>query len=104
MPLEANLKASVAKRLDALHKRDPTFVWRKRHGSVMTKSGDPDIHGVWNGVPFEIELKRPGESPTLLQQFRLNEWAKAGCRTFVVHTLDELHQALEKLGPANSTL
>lgn len=104
MPLESQLLTSVKKRLDDLHKADPTFVWRKRHGSPMGLTGDPDLHGVWRGHPFEIELKRPGESPTLLQQFRLNEWRKAGCHCFVVYTLDDLDAALKTLQNSISTL
>lgn len=99
--LEAQLLASIRKRLKALADSDPTFQWRKRLGNPGAVTGDPDIHGVWRGRPFEMELKRPGESPTLLQQFRLSQWQKAGCRTFVVHSLDELDAALASLRPSD---
>jgi hypothetical protein len=63
----------------------------------MGQTGDPDLYGVWRGVPFEIELKIPGESPTLLQQHRLDQWRRAGALTFAVHSLDELTEALERV-------
>lgn len=93
-PLERHIQASVIRRLKLLASLDPTLVWRKRHGSVMSVTGDPDLHGVWGGIPFEIELKAPGQSPTLLQSARLASWRRAGCQTFVVHSTSELDEAL----------
>lgn len=98
-PRESQLLTTVIKRLKALALADPTLVWRKRHGSSFGTTGDPDLYGVWKGTPFAIELKRPGESPTPLQQFRLNEWSRAGAKTFVIHSLDELHRAIATLRP-----
>ena len=94
---EGRLLAACKKRLDALHRFDPTFVWRKRHGSLFSKTGDPDITGLWAGKHFEIELKVPGKSPTTLQWFRLREWHDAGAFTFVVHNLEELNEALSQI-------
>lgn len=97
VPLESQLQRSVERRLKDLHRTDPSFVWRKRHGSAFTTAGDPDLFGCWRGVPFEIELKRPGESPTLLQAARLSEWAAAGARCFTIHSLPELDAAIGTL-------
>jgi len=63
----------------------------------MGVAGDPDLYGVWRGRPFEIELKRQGQSPTPLQAFRIAEWTRAGASTFVVHSLSEFEQAIENL-------
>lgn len=101
---EGRLKEAVTKRLTALARFDRTLVWRKRHGSPMGLSGDPDIYGLWAGIHFEIELKAPGKNPTALQQFRRDEWMRAGARCFTVHSLQELHEALERIGPVNSTV
>lgn len=95
--LESQLLRSVERHLKKLARTDPTFCWRKRHGSSFTTSGDPDLYGLWNGTHFEIELKRPGQHPTPLQQFRLAEWSRAGARTFVVHSLPELLAAIDTL-------
>lgn len=96
-PLESQLLATVTRHLKALARQDPTFVWRKRHGSAMGTSGDPDITGLWNGHHFEMELKRPGEQPTHLQRHRLAEWSRAGAHTFVIHSLPELLAAIDTL-------
>lgn len=37
------------------------------------KSGTPDRIGVFNGVMFGIEVKRPGKEPTPLQHRRMTE-------------------------------
>lgn len=95
--LESQLLRLVERHLKALARTDPTFLWRKRHGSPFTVAGDPDIYGLWRGHHFEIELKRPGESPTLLQQYHLRQWQRAGAHAFVVHSLPELQHAIDTL-------
>lgn len=96
-PLESSLLRACERRCKAIALQDPTFIWRKRHGNIFTVAGDPDLYGVWRGTHWEIELKRPGEQPTTLQAFRLHEWSKTGARTFVVHNLEELDNALSKI-------
>ena len=96
-PLESQLLTTVTRHLKAIAQTDPTLVFRKRHGSPMGIAGDPDLYGVWRGTPFEMELKRPGHSPTPLQQARLAQWAASGARTFVIHSLDELKAAIDTL-------
>ncbi len=66
-------QAIVAQILAALRKI-PGVVVRKRHGTAMGVSGDPDLYGSFRGRHFEIEVKRPGEKPTKLQLQRLLEW------------------------------
>jgi hypothetical protein len=97
MPLESQLLASVARRLKALVRDDDTFQWRKRHGSPMGITGDPDLYGLWHGIHWEMELKRPGASPTPLQCIRLAAWERAGAYTFVVHSLAEFDSAIATL-------
>jgi hypothetical protein len=96
-PLERSLQKSVLDHLKRLSETDPTLVYRKRHGTVMGVRGDPDIYGLWSGIHFEIELKRPGEEPTVLQRARHQEWGVAGAFGFVVHSMPELRAALEEL-------
>lgn len=96
-PLESSLLRAVERRLKTLARADPTLVFRKRHGSPMGVSGDPDITGLWRSIHFELELKRPGHSPTPLQSARLAEWSKAGAHCFVVHSLAEFQNAIDTL-------
>lgn len=95
--LESQLLATASRHLKALAREDPGFLWRKRHGSPMSVAGDPDITGLWRGHHFEMELKRPGETPTLLQAARLAQWARAGAHVFVIHSLPELKAAIDTL-------
>jgi hypothetical protein len=86
-PRESALKTSVLKYLAVAY---PTAAVRKRHGTVYTKAGDPDVYLLAGGVHIELELKVPGESATPLQLFRLREWEKAGAYTAVIHSIPEL--------------
>ena len=91
-PLERHLQKSVLRRLEQLRQADHTLAFRKRHGTAMGTAGDPDVYGVWGGVPFELELKQIGEEPTPLQTARLREWALAGARVGVIHSMSELNE------------
>jgi hypothetical protein len=83
-PLERNLQATVFRKLKALRAEDDRLAYRKRHGSIMGLTGDPDVYGLWAGIAWELELKAPGEIPTALQRERLDEWHKAGAVTAVI--------------------
>jgi hypothetical protein len=95
--LERHLLQAVTNYLRNLQRQDSTLVWRKRHGSIFSTTGDPDIYGVWTGIPFEIELKRQGSHTTPLQSARLTEWTNAGALTAVAHSLTEFHDALMQI-------
>jgi hypothetical protein len=99
-PLESQLLDSIERRLKALAREDPRLVWRKRHGSAFSTSGDPDLYGLWRGHHWEMELKRPGAEPTFLQCYRLTAWNRAGALTFVVHSLGEFDAAIAALRAA----
>jgi hypothetical protein len=73
------------------------IAFRKRHGTAMGVTGDPDLYFCVNGRHCEVELKRPGNNPTPLQTERLAEWGRAGASTAVVHTPEELREFLAKL-------
>jgi len=60
-PLERSLQASIVRLLNDLHRKDKTFVWRKRHGTHFGVAGDPDFYGVWGGVAWAIE-HTPGKT------------------------------------------
>lgn len=91
-PLESAIVRAV---LAYLERELPAAEVRKRHGSVYTHKGDPDIYFLLAGVHYECEIKRPGEQPTPLQQVRLARWRAAGARTLVAHSLAEFVAQLE---------
>lgn len=95
MPSESTLKRNV---LAYFARYYPSAVVRKRHGTVFTTAGDPDVYALIDGHHFELELKRPGEKPTPLQTARLAQWRGAGAIVGCIHTLAELEALLQAAG------
>lgn len=60
-----------------------------RAQTPYTRVGDPDIFGVIHRRHVEIEVKWPGEKPSLIQRKRLREWADRGAWVGVVHSVEE---------------
>lgn len=50
----------------------------KIHGSVMQRSGEPDLIGSYMLTPFVYEVKLPNETPRDDQLYRLERWRKQG--------------------------
>lgn len=69
----------------------------KVHGNSFS-SGQPDIDAVIAGKSVKLEVKRPGEDATPLQKRRLEQWAKAGAVTGVVHSTGEVEKILKDFG------
>ena len=67
---------------------EPCGYWEKRHGSVYTGSGLPDMHIVVNGISLEVELKAPNGKPSELQIQKINQIADAGCLGVVLYPKD----------------
>jgi len=89
-PLEKHIVESIVRYLREI----PGCVVRKRHGTVFGVAGDPDLYGTLNGRHFELEVKRAGNPPTVLQDKRIEEWRAAGAVVGVVHSLGEAREAL----------
>ena len=62
--------------------------WEKRHGSMYTGSGLPDMHIVVNGISIEAELKAPDGKPSKLQEQKINQIDDAGCIGIVLFPKD----------------
>ena len=82
---ESALVAEILRSVRAL----PGVIVRKRHGSAWGVAGDPDLYGSIHGRHFEIEVKRPGDRPTALQQARLKQWAATGALAGVARSVEE---------------
>lgn len=65
--------------------------WDCKRSDLKTTSriGVPDFVGVFAGVSFGMEVKRPGRKPTPEQLGELAWMAKAGAKTKVVYSVDE---------------
>jgi len=87
-----------------------TFIWRQNAGSMFVDSptgrhgfrsasvqGISDILGIWQGKPLAIEVKRPGNKPTEMQNDFLHRFANAGGLAIVAFSLEGLVEALVKV-------
>jgi len=67
----------------------------KIHGNAYVETGTPDIAGCIRGRAFFLELKVPGEKPTILQQKRIKEWQEAGAISGWATSLEEVIELLK---------
>ncbi len=63
----------------------------KKHGSIYSIRGDPDIFGCTRGRMFVLEGKAPGKSPSKVQLSRMRKWRAAGA---IVGTFDTFDGAI----------
>lgn len=89
-PLE---KTIVAKVIAAAKQRG----WwaMKTHGSAFSLAGLPDILCIKDGRAAWMEAKRPGETPTRIQEHRMRELAGVGCPVTVVTSAGDAIEFLE---------
>jgi len=93
-PTERGIVQNILRFLNEI----PGCVARKRWGGGMGVAGDPDIVGCLNGRHLELEVKRPGQQPTVLQSRRLGEWKQAGAVVAVVSSMEEVQRILASEG------
>lgn len=83
--LERDITQSILRWLRALGSCKTS----KRPASVLT-AGEADIFGCFDGVHFELEVKRPGKKATPRQLANLRKWSRAKALVAVVHSVDEV--------------
>lgn len=66
----------------------PCGYYEKRHGSMYTGSGLPDMHIVINGVSLEVELKAHNGRLSEHQRQKINQIRQAGCMALVAKPSD----------------
>lgn len=97
---EAEIKRQICEWLEL--KR--CFFWVQRSSGMMrgkayssryTKTGVPDILGVWNGQMIGIEVKRPGGRVSDDQAEFLTALNKAGGIGLVAYSLEDVIKTLE---------
>ena len=67
----------------------------KNHGGPFSVVGLPDILCIKEGRAVWAEVKRPGETPTRIQEHTLRKLAEAGCRVGVVTCAGQMRELLE---------
>ena len=77
----------------------PHIWWDRKRTDKATTSriGVPDIVGVYKCRSFALEVKRPGQKPTMEQLGELKWLELAGAKTAVVFSKDEAVKFLEGL-------
>lgn len=76
----------------------------KIHGSSYTRKGEPDLIGCMrgDGRMFTIEVKRPGNRPTVLQAERLRWWKERGAISFWADSVERVIEEFGRYGYALS--
>ena len=93
-PRESSIQTAILRYLNSL----PGCRARNNHGSAFSGAGTPDITACYRGRHIEIEVKRPGEKPTKLQQYELAKWAEAGAVTMVATSVEDVRKMIEAIG------
>lgn len=60
-------------------------------------AGLPDVLVVKNGRAAWMEVKRPGQDASQVQEHRMRELARAGCPVAVVRSADDARKFLESV-------
>ena len=72
----------------------------KIHGSQYQEPGIPDLLCFRDGRALAIEAKLPGNKPTAVQARQHKRLTAAGVPVWVVHSVDELREALTGIDDA----
>lgn len=67
------------------------------HGSVYSEKGTPDIIGCIGSKFVAFECKKKGGKPTEIQEYRIQQWRKAGAIAHIVYSFDEAKRVLDIL-------
>lgn len=94
---EAWLTAQVKALLDSL--KPHLWYWKVSDRYTI---GIPDIIGLYYGIFFAIELKKPGKKPRKIQSFMLARIKKAGGKVLVAQTLEEVQEFIAEIPPVKS--
>src|SRR5690606_3662606 len=82
---EADLQAKI---LDLIRSRPGWWAVKYHQDGRYASAGTPDILACYQGHFVAMEVKRPGEKPTRLQQVVLRRIAQAGGTAVVVASID----------------
>ena len=87
-------ESAIVKAILAYLNTLPQCLARKRWGGGMGVAGEPDIDACLRGRSIQLEVKRPGQRPTLLQLKRMEEWRQAGAIVGIVTSVAEVKALL----------
>ena len=87
-------ESAIVKAILAYLNTLPRCLARKRWGGGMGVAGEPDIDACLRGRSIQLEVKRPGQHPTLLQLKRMEDWRQAGAIVGIVTSVAEVKALL----------
>lgn len=91
-PLESRITKKILERL-----RSRGGFWFKLHVSEFQEAGIPDIIGCYRGRFVSFEVKRPGNHPTKLQEYKMKQITQAGGIARVIHSAEEAEAVIDEL-------
>jgi len=91
-PLEKSIVASISK---ALRARGAYVA--KIHGSFYGSSGIPDLVCCYRGHFIGLEVKRPGNKATPIQEAQMEGIRRAGGTSLVVRSVDDAMVVLDEI-------
>ena len=65
------------------------------HTGGFDRTGEPDIYACLSGQFIALEVKKPGENPTKIQEKRLREWEDAKGVAGVVTSIQDVRIILD---------
>jgi hypothetical protein len=72
------------------------YLTYKIHVGRYGPEGFPDLLIVKGGITSYLEVKKPGETPTPIQIFRMKELRQAGCIARPVWSIEHVKQVLRE--------
>ena len=100
MPTDRPSRSESAIQSDILsYLRHLPQCWATKYPATFMR-GVPDIIGVFHGTFFALEVKRPGEKPTPIQNAVMEQIHAAGGFAKVVTSFEEAQSVMERMGVA----
>ena len=88
-PLEKTIVARVIDQAKTMG-----WIAFKMHGNQFAVKGLPDVLVIKNGRAAWMEVKRPGNQPTRIQEHRMRDLSNAGCPVAVVYSAQDARHFL----------
>lgn len=93
---------TIVNAITAALKRRRVYVI-KMHGSAYQVPGLPDLWCVVDGRLVCLEVKQPGQNPTVRQVYEMGRLRAAGAVVAVVTSVDEALEAVEGIHATSAT-
>lgn len=98
MTPEKRVQTKILNYLKQLKDRgEPIFFERREVGGFSYKKGSPDLWGIYNGLHFEIEVKKVGGHTSPMQDKFASKMQQVGALYILADQLDDVVSVFENL-------